>query len=260
MTAAVASPPAAARRASTSATYLRYELVRSFRNKRFMIFSLVFPLVLFYLVAGPNRGAKLGGINFAVYYMAGMLSYGAMAAVLGAGARIAAERSVGWHRQLRITPLSVRTYFATKIVSGYAIGALTIVLMYAAGMSIGVRLSVVHWLELTGYVLVALVPFAVMGIVMGHLLTVDSMGPAMGGITALFALLGGAWGPLAQHGWLHSVVELLPSYWLVQAGGTAVGADAWPSKAWIVIAVWTVVLARLAVHVYQRDTGRVTAA
>jgi ABC-2 type transport system permease protein len=253
-------PPRRSAPTPSASRYVRYELIRAFRNKRFMIFSLVFPLVLFYLVAGPNRNARLGGVNFAVYYMSGMLSYGAMAAVLAGGARIAAERSVGWHRQLHITPLSVRTYFATKILSGYAIALLSIVLLYAAGMSVGVRLSAVHWLELTGYVLVALVPFAVMGIVMGHLLTVDSMGPALGGITALFALLGGAWGPLAQAGWLHSVVELLPSYWLVQAGGTAVGGHGWPAKAWIVLAVWTVVMTRLAVHVYRRDTGRVTAA
>ena len=259
MTAATTPLPTTAPTPS-AATYIRYELVRSFRNRRFMIFSLVFPLVLFYLVAGPNRNAKLGGINFAVYYMSGMLSYGAMAAVLAGGARIAAERSVGWHRQLRITPLSVRTYFATKILSGYAIALLSIILLYAAGTSVGVRLSAVHWLELTGYVLVALVPFAVIGIVMGHLLTVDSMGPAMGGITALFALLGGAWGPIAEHGWLQSVVGLLPSYWLVQAGATAVGGDAWPTKAWIVIAAWTVVMARLAVVIYQRDTARVAAA
>ena len=36
-------------------TYLRYELLRSVRNKRAFIFSLVFPLVLFYIVAGANR-------------------------------------------------------------------------------------------------------------------------------------------------------------------------------------------------------------
>ena len=39
----------------SAATYTRYELVRTFRNRRFFIFSLVFPLVLYYLIAGPNR-------------------------------------------------------------------------------------------------------------------------------------------------------------------------------------------------------------
>ncbi|MCU1457750.1 MAG: transporter permease, partial [Actinomycetia bacterium] len=39
----------------TSVTYTRFELLRTFRNVRFMLFSLLFPLVLFLLVAGPNR-------------------------------------------------------------------------------------------------------------------------------------------------------------------------------------------------------------
>jgi ABC-2 type transport system permease protein len=257
MTAATTTLPVASTRKPSSATYVKYELLRAFRNKRFMIFSLAFPLVLFYLVAAPNRNAKLGGINFAVYYMTGMLAYGSMAAVLSGGARITQERSVNWHRQIRITPLSTRTYFATKILSGYAVASLSIILLFAAGTSVGVRLSAPHWLELTGYILVALIPFAVIGIVLGHLLTVDSMGPAMGGITALFSLLGGAWGPLASHGWLQSVVQWLPSYWLVQAGKTAVGGGAWPVKAWIVIAAWTAGMARIAVWVYKRDTDRV---
>jgi len=101
------------------------------------------------------------------------------------------------------------------------------------------------------------VPFAVLGILLGHLLTVDSMGPAMGGITALFALLGGAWGPLASSGAIHDLAQLLPSYWLVQAGHSALDGDGWPLKGWLVIAIWTAGLTRLAVRVYRRDTNRV---
>ncbi len=124
-------------------------------------------------------------------------------------------------------------------------------------MSLGVHLTVPHWFEMTGYVLVALVPFSVIGIALGHLLTVDSMGPAMGGLTALFAILGGSWGPIAEHGWLKTVVQLIPSYWLVQAAHSAVTGTAWPAKAWIVIAAWTFAAVRLTVLVYQRDTNRV---
>ena len=241
----------------SSLTYIRYELLRTFRNKRFMLFSLAFPLLLFFLVAGPNRHEQLGGINFATYYMVGMLSWGSMTAVVGGGARIAAERKVNWHRQLRITPLSPRTYFSAKILSCYALASLSMGLLYAAGASMGVSLSALHWLELTGYVLVALVPFAVIGIALGHVLNVDSMGPAIGGMTSLFAVLGGAWGPLASGGILGSAVKLLPSYWLVQAGKTVSGGAAWPAKAWIVLAVWTFVSVRVAARVYRRDTQRV---
>ena len=35
--------------------YLRFELVRTFRSRRFFIFSLGFPLVLYFLIAVPNR-------------------------------------------------------------------------------------------------------------------------------------------------------------------------------------------------------------
>ena len=231
-------------------------MLRAFRNKRLLFFSLGFPLFMFFLVAGPNRSEKLGGINFATYYMVGMLGWGSMAAVISGGARITAERAINWHRQLRITPLSIRTYFATKILSGYALATLSIVLLYAAGMATGVRLGATHWLELTGYVLVALLPFAVIGVILGHVLTVDSMGPALGGITSLFAILGGSWGPLASGGFLRSVVKLLPSYWLVQAGNTVVGGHAWPLQAWVVIGVWTAVGIRIARYVYRRDTPR----
>jgi ABC-2 type transport system permease protein len=64
---------------STSVTYLRYELLRTVRNTRFFIFSLVFPLILFYVVAGANKTLTLGTIPFQPYYMAGMISWGTMA-------------------------------------------------------------------------------------------------------------------------------------------------------------------------------------
>lgn len=241
----------------TATTYTRYELLRTFRNPRFMILSLGFPLVLFLLVAGPNRDQRLGGLPFPLYYMTGMVSWGAMAAMISSGARIANERSVGWTRQLRITPLSPRSYFRAKVGTGYALASLTILCLYGAGLLLGVRMTVAEWLEMTGLLLVGLVPFAAMGVLFGHLLTPDSVGPAVGGLTALFALLGGAYGPLATSGVLQDLVKLLPSYWLVRAAHVALGSGAWSAEGWIVVAVWTAVLVRLAAWAYRRDTRRI---
>ncbi len=241
---------------TASTSYTRYEVLRALRNRRFFLISLVFPLVLFLLVAGPNRNQELQGIPFPTYYMAGMVSWGAMAAVIAGGARIAAERSVGWNRQLRISPLRMRTYFVTKLLTGYLVACLSIAVLYLAGSSLGVRLTAIHWAEMTMLILIGLIPFAVIGIVLGHVLTVDSMGPALGGVTTLFALLGGAWGPIVEGGWLLQVAKGLPSYWLVQAGHTGFGGHAWPPEAWITIAVWTVAMTLLAIKVYRRDTGR----
>jgi ABC-2 type transport system permease protein len=109
---------------------------------------------------------------------------------------------------------------------------------------------------MTGLILVGLLPFSALGILLGHLLTPDSLGPALGGITAIFALLGGSFFPLAKSGALYDISRALPSYWLVQAGHAGYTHTAWPAMGWLVIAVWTLVLARLAMFVYKRDTGR----
>jgi ABC-2 type transport system permease protein len=113
------------------------------------------------------------------------------------------------------------------------------------------------WLQMTLLILVSLVPFAALGIALGHMLTPDSIGPAVGGGVGLLAFLGGTWFPIASHGFLHDIAQLLPSYWLVQASHVALGAHPWSAKAWIVIGAWTVVLGVLARRAYRRDTGRV---
>jgi ABC-2 type transport system permease protein len=110
-------------------------------------------------------------------------------------------------------------------------------------------------LTVFGLMLVGLVPLTVLGILLGHLLTPDSLAPAVGGTIMVLALLGGAYGfLLAKSGALFEVIKGLPSYWLVQAGKTALAGAAWPEEGWIVIVAWTVVLA---VMVYRRDTSRV---
>jgi ABC-2 type transport system permease protein len=240
--------------------YTRYELVRTLRNRRFFFLSLGFPLILYLLVAGANRNVHdLGktGLSAPLYFMVGYAAFGTMSAMLSCGARIAAERAVGWNRQLRITPLSTRSYFRAKVLTAYVMALMTLIVLYVAGASMGVSLKAHQWLEMTGLILVGLVPFAALGITLGHMLTPDSIGPAMGGGIALLALFGGTWFPITGGGFLHNLAELLPSYWIVQASHIAIGGHAWAAKGWLVVAAWTVVLTVLAARAYRRDTGRV---
>jgi ABC-2 type transport system permease protein len=111
---------------------------------------------------------------------------------------------------------------------------------------------------MTGLVLVALIPFAALGVGLGHLLTPDSMGPAMGGGVGLLAFLGGTWFPIVGTGLFVKLCQLLPSYWLVQAGSIGNGAhNPWGAKGWLVIAAWSIVCTAFAVWAYRRDTKRV---
>lgn len=238
----------------SSLTYTRYEVLRTVRNRRFFVFSLVFPLVLFYVIAAENRHAHLDGISFPLYYMTGMIAFGTMSAVVAGGARIALERSLGWARQMRITPLSVGAYFRSKLVTSYLMALISLVLISLAGFSLGVHLPAGHWAVLAGLVLVGIAPFAMLGILLGNLLSADSMGPALGGTVTFFALLGGSFGQLFSSGAMHTIIELLPSYWLVQASASAVGGTGWPLRGWVVVAAWTAALTLLTRLAYQRDT------
>ncbi|HZS23857.1 MAG TPA: ABC transporter permease [Gaiellaceae bacterium] len=242
----------------SSATYLRYELLRTFRNRRFLVLSLGFPVVLYFLVAGPNRHVHdLGGsgISAPLYFMVGLASFGTMNAMVSSGARIAAERTVGWNRQLRLTPLSPRQYFRAKVLASYGLSLCTLALLYIAGGSLGVHLAAGNWLHMTVQILIGLIPFAALGIWLGHVLSSDSVGPAVGGLTALFSFLGGVWYPITS-GAMHDIAEALPSFWLVQAAHVALGGSGWGARGWLVDGAWTVALGVLAARAFRRDTGR----
>jgi ABC-2 type transport system permease protein len=240
--------------------YTRYELLRTVRNRRFFFLSFGLPLVIYLLSAAPNRHVHdYGGtgLSLPLYTMIGWASFGTMNAMVGCGARIAAERQAGWTRQLRISPLSPRAYFRTKVLTAYMMALISLLVLYLAGASLGVSLSAGGWLGMTALILVGLIPFAAFGVLLGHKFTPDSIGPAMGGGVALLALLGGVFYPLSGHGFLPELAQYLPSHWLVQASHVAVGGSGWSAKGWIVIAAWTIVLSALAARAYRRDTGRV---
>jgi ABC-2 type transport system permease protein len=238
--------------------FIRYELIRNFRNRRFFVFTVGFPLILYFLIATPNRNEHdLGGsgISAPLYFMIGLAALGTMNAVVGGGARIAFERSSGWTRQLRLTPLRPRTYFGTKLAAAYLSALLSIGVLYAAGVSLGVSLSAGRWLEMTSLLLVGLLPFAALGIMLGHVLGVEAVGPMIGAMSGLLGFLGGVWFPLGD-GVMRDIAQALPSFWLVQASHVSLGGHGWSATGWLVVAGWTAALSVLAVYAYRRDTAR----
>jgi ABC-2 type transport system permease protein len=249
----------------SAVTYTRLEVLRTVRNRQSMIFSVAFPVVMYFLLAGPNKNnhnfggsaKNPTGLFAPQYYMVGLLAFGAMVAVMSSGARIAAERTIGWNRQLRLTPLSAAAYLRTKLITGYLLAAGTIALLYLAGIALGVRLPFTDWLEMTALVLIALVPFAALGIAFGHLLNDDAAGAALGIGASLFAFLGGTWFPITGGGLFVALCKLLPSFWLVQAGHVGLGDHKpWTAEAWLVLAVWSALAAALAAWAYRRDTRK----
>src|ERR1700677_4534507 len=204
-------------------THVRYELLRALRNWRTLFLSFGLPLVVYCVIVPSKRHALTDGISFPLYFMTGMAAYGAMWGSINPGARIARDRSKGWVRALRITPLRVRTEVVGKVLTAYLIALVTLALLFLAGALFGVHLDAAQWFEMTGLLLVGLAPFVAAGIALGHVVSVDALPAAMGGFVVLLALFGGAFGQLFPSGVGLTIVKLLPSSWLLHPGGETGG-------------------------------------
>ena len=145
-------------------TYLRYELLRTVRNKRAFVFSLSVPADLLLPDRGleQERDARWRPLRDVLPRRYGVVRHD--------GGNDFARRedrrraSVGWNRQLRLTPLSTRDYMRAKVLSGYLTALLTLALLFLAGATLGVHLNADRVLHMTLLVLVGLIPFAALGI------------------------------------------------------------------------------------------------
>lgn len=132
---------------------IKLEITRALRNKKFLFFSVVYPSVLFLLIAGSSDSSTMvdgTGLNLAAFMMVSMASFGALTAVLmGNSERIAKERESGWVRQLRLTTLPGRGYVLAKTASAAVVSLPSIVVVFVvAAVTKGVRLDAWQWLAL----------------------------------------------------------------------------------------------------------------
>ena len=116
-------------------TMLRIELRRMMRNRRTIIFALIFPAVMFLVFGSGNQGAeKVGEGNVSAYVMVSMALYGGALIAAATGAGVAVERALGWSRQLRLTPLHPTVYILIKAFVALVMGAVAIAAVNVVGL------------------------------------------------------------------------------------------------------------------------------
>ena len=243
----------------TTLAYARTELQRTFRSKRFLVMALGFPLVLYFLIAVPNRGiTDLGGTGvsaprttWSVWPASAPWQRSSPVAPASPGS----ARSAGAARSASPRSRRPRTYAPKRSPPMQWRCSRWRSCSWPGRCSAYVS-PAEDWIRMTWLMLVALIPFAALGVLLGHLLTTDSIGPVVGGLTAVLAFLGGTSYPLGK-GVLADIAQALPSYWLVQASHAALGGPGWPAKGWIVLAGWSLALILMARWAYRRDTRRV---
>lgn len=244
--------------ASPFLAYLRLEVRRMLRNRRYLMFTIAFPVILYVLYTAilPASGTGLiDGLTWPVYFLVSMASYGAIGAAMSQAAPIAIERRQGWARQLRVTPLPGPAYVAAKVASAVVLTVPALLLVALAGdvvnhVSMGAGTTVLIVIALA----LGSVPFAALGLLIGYLLDADS---AQGGMVLsyfLLAIFGGLFAPLeAFPSALATIGHVLPSSHLASLGRSAAAGRAPDVFDVLALAAWTAALGGLAAWRYVRD-------
>jgi ABC-2 type transport system permease protein len=240
-------------------TYLRLELLRTYRNVRYLIFTIGIPVVLFLVIGNALGNGDVFGVSTQTWYMINMSTFGALSAVLGVGARISGERDEGWTRQLRLTPLPPQGYVLGKVVTGMLLALPAILLVCLAGRLTGhVDLTALQWAEVVGLGWVALLPMAAVGVGLGYLSRGETAQAVTSGVIMLMSMFGGVWFPVTADSpqWLQAVAHVMPTYWITQIGRAPLTHD-WPTVAgWVVLGAWTALGIRVAARRYRLDDVR----
>jgi ABC-2 type transport system permease protein len=221
------------------------EILRLRRNRRYMITTLAFPIVLYLLVAKSAK-TTVYDINFAAYYMIAMATLGSFSGALtGNAIRIAQERKEGWVRQLRLTPLPANGYVIAKIIAAMAISVPSVVLVLLLGRFYGgVHLAIGAWITIAVIVWLGAMTFAALAIAIGYRLQPDQVQPIALLIYFVFLIIGGIFFPLK--GFLQSVGNFTPTYEALKIATDVAGGASVPGGLIVGLVVWLAIFSGLA--------------
>ena len=209
------------RRLPAPVHYALHSTWLTLKNFAFVIFAVGMPLVL-YLVfsqtfaSGSTPDARLASAMI----MVSMAAYGSLGAAMSGGSQLALERRSGWFRQLSVTALAPRSFLLAKAAVIMILVLPSLLLVYAAGFVVGgIRLPVAVWLASLGLMWLALIPLAILGIVLGLWVKAEAVGGVTTLVLLLMAMLGGLWVPVdLMPSAAQALAQTMPAYWLAELG------------------------------------------
>ncbi|GGZ81756.1 ABC transporter [Streptomyces echinoruber] len=238
---------------------LELEIKRALRDWRFVLFTVGMPIII-YLSSARGQGHTLGGTSAAKYLLVSMAVFSAIGAALNTGGpRIAAEREVGWTRQLRLTSMSSGLYITVKVLTAAVISLAAILTIFLFGAVFNhVRMPAALWLASGCAVWLGSLVFCALSVMLGYLFSTTSITIGLMVVNMGFSMLGGLFWPVEIFpSWLRAVAELTPTYHLAELGhSTQLGH--WPHLSDLAVLGGCLALfGALAAWLYRRDEIRV---
>lgn len=224
-----------------------FEVGRLLRSWKFLAITIGFPVIFYLLFLGDHRAGTVvdGAVPWRTYLMVSLSSFGALVAALNAGGtRLSMERASGWARQLRVTPIPAWSYVGTKIAASMLVVLPVIMLVEAVAAGFGgVRLDPATWVALTALSWATALPFAVLGVFVGFLVSTEAAFPVVTGLMFVLGYFGGLFTPVtSMPGALQAVAHALPSYHHAALGLALLDGHALALTHWLVLAGYVLLL------------------
>ena len=232
----------------------KVEISRALRNRRIMFFTILYPVMLFLLVAPSAKGTIPGThLSMKAYYLVAYASFGVIAASLNNNAmRIAQERKDGWIRQLRLTALPSYGYVSSKIAAALLVVIPAIVVTFAVGSGDGVHFDASIWVSSFLVLWLGSLAFTALGIAIGYGVPQDAVQPVTLIIYVAGSFLGGQFFQVS--GVMQTIGKCLPTYWVRELATEVVTQQPVSTNGVIILAAWVFGCAALAAGMYQRSS------
>jgi len=191
------------------------EMLRILRNPFYVFWSLAMPIMFYFIFTRIfNTGADDVQL-WQAHYLMSMTAFSVMgSAIMTLGIRLVQERTNGWDKFMRVTPLPGTTYFLGKMFGQTVMHLFSIVVIFLAGYLInGVSLSISQWLLSGLWILGGSLPFLALGTLFGTMKRVDTASGVSNAVYMILAICGGMWMPIdILPRMMQRIAHWLPSY------------------------------------------------
>jgi ABC-2 type transport system permease protein len=243
-------------------TYAALDLKRQLRDKVGMFFTVALPAFLF-LVFGLGDDEAYGSANVAMYVMVSMAAYGAVTATTTVAGVAATEQTMGWGRQIALTPLAPLTFVLIKTAVAMLVAAVPIALIYAIGAATGSSGNAFDWLASAAIVWLGSALFAIYGLAMCVIFKGDNAPGIASGLIVIMSFLGNVFLPM--DGIILALGRFTPLYGYAGLARYPITEgwlpdDAGQDSVWLLLAnvcAWTVIFAAMAIWGLRRRRERV---
>jgi ABC-2 type transport system permease protein len=243
------------------AGFAALDLRRRLRSRAEMFFVVGLPAFM-YVVFGLGSEDPVGSGNVAMYVMVSMAAYGAVSATTSVAGSAVLERTLGWGRQLALTPMGAGSFVAVKAAIAMTVAAVPVALIFGIGAATGARGTTSDWLLAALLVWLGSALFAIYGVAVCSVFRSENGAGIASGLVVVMAFLGNVFTPMS--GLILDIGRFTPLYgyaalarYPLTDGWTASGSH---DPLWLPVAnvlAWTVIFAALAVWGVRRGQERV---